>query len=104
METLRNYSQHNGLPVQLVTINSKNTNDKQINLLEYSIDISSIKQKLLTDGKIKKSVIKEFEEKIDLKTAIRNYIQCLSQVHCEIRELISRSVDESIINIKKAQE
>lgn len=104
METLRNYSQHNGLPVQLVTINLKKTNDKPIDLFEYSIDISSIKEKLLTDEKIKKSVIKEFDEKIDLKTAVRNYIQCLSQVHCEIRELISKSVDENRINIKNVQD
>ncbi len=103
MEMLRNYSQHYGLPIQHVTINTKRVENNDSYLIELSIHISSIKELLMKDKKTKKTVIEEFDGNIDLKTAIRNYIQSISLVHCEIREIISKPVNECILNIKRAQ-
>ena len=90
MEALRNYVQHCGFPVHHISLQSWATaiKDPERRLL-YTIDLASIKEKLLEDKKFKRSVVKELDEKIDLKHTTRKYVECLSEIHKHVREIVS---------------
>ena len=105
MEALRNYAQHRGLPVQwtgpgsrLTTSNTENTDDDH----EYYLSFGLLKSDLESDKKFKKEVLVYFEEKIDLRSTIRSYIESLSKIHTNTRKTINESVDHSRQLIKDA--
>lgn len=92
MEALRNYVQHRGLPVHLTQYCLRWTTTGKRGQLEYILELSSDLSHLKTDPKFKKSVLKELDEKIDLKSATRRYVESISSVHESVRILIANSV------------
>lgn len=93
MEALRNYVQHEGLPVHFLSMNSKWTGLDD-GLLEYSLSFSTQK-KLLLDSSFKKLVLEEMPDKVNLSLATRIYIEAISHIHNQAREKIKETVNES---------
>lgn len=95
MDALRNYIQHRGLPIHYIKYPSKWTSLDGDGLLEYSLEFSSIKDRLIEDEKIKKIVLKKLGDEIDLKMAARSYVESISNIHDSFRQMIRDSVNES---------
>lgn len=92
MEALRNYVQHRGLPVHRTQQGSRWTSLEDDGFLEYSMELDSQRSYLEEDGKFKKEVLTELDEKIDLKAATRSYVESISNVHESARSMIAESV------------
>ncbi|EMH3447920.1 hypothetical protein V6H34_005139 [Vibrio harveyi] len=103
MEALRNYVQHRGLAVHLVSHPAKWIEDDE-SLLEFQTKIYSQKTNLEGDKAFKKSVALEMPDKVELILSSRKYISAISRVHSFIRSNIdtvvksSRDLIESTIN------
>ena len=91
MEALRNYTQHRGIPVHWSQGSSRWTSLEGDGLMEYSIELASLRSYLENDGKFKKEILEEIDEKVDLKEATRSYIESLSNVHESVRIAIAES-------------
>ena len=109
MEAFRNYVQHRGLAIDLTQRGSRWTSTDEDKLLEYSLNISANRLRLLKDKKMTKKVLDEMGDKIDLKVAVRHYIERISHIHESVRNLISdrvcisRKTIEDAIELYKSQ-
>ncbi|MHC4277614.1 MAG: hypothetical protein ACYSWY_09530 [Planctomycetota bacterium] len=92
MEALRNYVQHRGIPVHLAVLNSKRTYLDDDRFMEYSMELASLRRYLKEDSIFKQDVLKDLDEKIDLKAATRSYVESISNVHESARSIIAKSV------------
>ena len=102
MEALRNYVQHRGLAVHSTTLGGKNINHEEDWEQEYKTSIFTHKLEVESDKAFKKQVTNEMPDKVELVYASRAYIESISKVHCEIRNIIAKSVAESrdiILNV-----
>ena len=99
ISVLRNHVQHNNLPTHRISIGKRRTEDK---LLEHYSNFSVEKKILLEDKHIKRKVLDEMEEKIDLILAIRHYIESISKIHIQARELVKSKVTEARDSIESA--
>lgn len=95
MEALRNYIQHRGLPTHFIKYPSKWTSLDDDGMIEYSLEFSSKKDRLISDKKMKKSVLESLGDEIDLKMSARGYVESISKIHISLREKIHNSVIES---------
>lgn len=108
MEALRNYVQHRGLPVHVLSYNSKSLDENQfleedIMETEHSISPMIRLADLEKDGKFKKTILNELKElgsKINIKNYTREYIESLFQIHKFLRDTLNVDVQkwETIIN------
>jgi hypothetical protein len=107
MEALRNYVQHRGLPVHVLSYNSKRIDENQLegNIeTEHSISPMIRLDDLERDGKFKRTVLNELkqlgENKINLKNNTREYIESLFQIQKFLRDTLNVDVQkwETIIN------
>ncbi|HHB1596369.1 TPA: hypothetical protein ACN976_004559, partial [Vibrio campbellii] len=80
MEALRNYVQHRGLAVHLVSHPAKWIEDDE-SLLEFQTKIYTQKTNLEGDKAFKKSVALEMPDKVELILSSRKYISAISRVH-----------------------
>jgi len=103
MEALRNYVQHRGIPVHWAQGWSRWTSLEDDGLMEYSMELASLRSSLTKDGEFKKEVLDEMDEKVDLKQATRCYIESLSNIHESVRTVIAESVTSARKLIKSAQ-
>ena len=94
MEALRNYVQHRGLPTHLVKYPSRWTSIDEDGLLEYSLEFSSFKDRLMKDKKMKKKVLINLGDEIDLKMSTRSYVESISNIHYSLRQIIKDSVTD----------
>ena len=99
MEELRNYVQHYGIPVHSATLGSKWT-ELDDGLLEYSISFKAKKKNFITDGKFKKRILDEMPDEVNLRSATRSYIESISSVHQQARDLIQDSVNDERKNLE----
>jgi len=95
MEALRNYVQHRGIPVHWTQQSGRWTSLEDDGLLEYSVELASQRSYLEEDKKMKKSVLADMGEKVDLKAATRSYLESISRVHESVRSIIADSVSSS---------
>lgn len=95
MEALRNYVQHRGIPVHLTQYGQRWTSLEDNGFLEYNLELASQYSYLKEDSKFKREVLKELDEKVDLKAATRSYIESISNVHESARSVIAKSVTEA---------
>jgi hypothetical protein len=102
MEALRNYVQHRGTPVHWTSLPGGWTSFEENGELEFSLNMGSLRSVLQEDNDFKKSVLKEMDEKVDLKAATRCYIECISRVHCAARRMIAESSKVARALIEKA--
>lgn len=102
MEALRNYVQHRGLAVHSASLGGKRIDHSENWELEYKTSIFAHKLEVESDSAFKKQIIQEMPEKIDLMNASRVYIESISKIHNEIRNIVNDNVEKSrstILNI-----
>ena len=95
MDALRNYVQHRGLAVHSTTFEGKNINYEEDWEQEYKTSIFTHKLEVESDKTFKKQVTNEMPDKVELIYASRVYIESISKIHCEIRDIIAKSVEKS---------
>jgi len=99
MEALRNYVQHRGLPVHLLSLNVKNAEFADISegiTAEHSISPFIRLDDLERDGKFKKTILTELKQlgdKINIKNYTREYVQSLSNIQKFIRDILKEDVE-----------
>jgi hypothetical protein len=102
MENLRNYVQHCGLAVHSLSLSSRWEGEDDTRQMRNGMGIFATVEELGQDPKFsKRPVFKECPEKINLVKAIRKYIERLSFVHSDIRDLIEKNLLESRSNIEE---
>ncbi len=101
MYELRNHLQHNGLAVHCGNIHKKWKGNYDI--LEYSFSFFAEKSECLLNEKFKKKILNELPDKIDLHSASRSYIESISNVHEQIRNMIQEVV-KSRVTIETAMD
>jgi len=94
MEALRNHVQHSGIPVHRISTGAKWT-DLEDGLLEYSLYFGAQKRELAEDNSFKKLVLDEMPDEVNLRSAVRIYIEAISRIHKQAREKIESIVDSS---------
>lgn len=102
IEQLRNHAQHQGSCIDFVGRGAGWNDTRTKNTFTVSASIS--KDSMSKNHRLKPSVIAEMPEKLDLKIAIRVYIECLGSVHRRVRELIEDDVDKARDTIVKERE
>jgi hypothetical protein len=102
MENLRNSCQHKGFPIHIIQFRPFSLGTDQNRKLIYTIDMICEKRFFQDDDKFKKRVLNETPEEIDLKAAIRIYIECLSKIHVSMRNIISSNLNNNRENIESA--
>ena len=102
MEALRNHVQHCGLAVHVVSMSEGYSVVESERLIKHSLEFRTRKSELAMDGNFKRAVLDEIPEEVDLKLATRGYIESLSNVHNEIRNIIAGSVEQARQTIEDA--
>lgn len=102
MEQLRNHVQHAGMAIGLVTLGGSWDGEGENQLREHSVQFLALKDNLRENKKLKQSVLDELPDKIDLKTATRAYMDCLSAIHVSARSLIAAATAQAREHIQKA--
>lgn len=102
MEALRNYIQHRGTPVHQVILGGSGFALDTDRLLEFSSSFSAYKEVLTSDNRFKQQVLDEMPDKVDLISASRGYIEALSSIHNNVRQMIFKSVNEARSFLQKA--
>ena len=94
MECLRNYVQHQGLPVGKLSFSSWVDQNASKRRLRTTITPCLTISQLEEDGVFKKSVLDELRkmpnDELDLKLFIRDYIVGLGEVHLAIRNSLTK--------------
>ncbi len=102
MEALRNHIQHYGTAVHVVSFGGRWTALDVNGLLEFSSKFSAEKQVIVSDGHFKKQVLAEMPEEVNLISASRGYIEAVSSIHNNARQLISKSIIKARAQIQTA--
>lgn len=96
MKFIRNHIQHNGLLNPETMINGKNLSEElREQTLKFKMDKNTIKADWY-----KAENFAELDEKIDLKKAIRIYVDFISQVHQKFRELTNEKTKNARIEFE----
>lgn len=102
LEELRKYSQHAGLPIHLTTFKMGRTSLEEDFSLEYTINFASYFERLKKDKMFSSNKFPKMESKIDIKIAVRHYIESISIIHDSIRKLFVDATTNSRNKIKLA--
>lgn len=92
LETLRNHVQHCGLAVHRLSLNNKWIGEGDNQMLELSIQPFTEKRYLITDGSFKKKILNEMPEQVVLTLVIRDYLQCIGDLHKFVRSHVAERV------------
>lgn len=114
MEALRNYTQHRGVPIHSILFSREwlDFESKEDSRLHYVVVPTVRVSELSNDEKFKKAVVNEMlstskKDDIDIRPFIRNYIECIGNIHEKARVLTHPDVEnwENIIydSIKRVQ-
>ena len=95
MEALRNYVQHRGLAVHSTSLGEKWTSQEEDGELEFKTRLFTHRTEVEGDKAFKRQVSKEMPEKVDLVHAIRVYVGSISNIHCEIRNIVAHVSEAS---------
>ena len=91
VQGLRNYLQHDSLPTHKTTTGERWTED---DFLEHYTNIFSLKKHLSKDRKLQ-PILDKMDDEINLILAIRHYIESVSKIHIQARELIKKKVEKA---------
>ena len=95
MDALRNYMQHREIPLHWITYSRKLKERDKNEFIEFSVQLKTDKKKLDEDGEFKKSVLNEIPENINLNKAASSFIESLSVVHEQIRDMTENEVNKA---------
>lgn len=112
-ESLRNFAQHNALPVSGYNIKLQNRapdgyGDGKRSVGRVSIQpYVRIEEMIMAKSKLRKKTITELEglqeKKIDLRALIRSYFSTVSECHEETRILTGEKLDEAVAGLIEAK-
>ena len=102
MEALRNHVQHRGIPIHFISQEAHWTSFEADGLMEYTVDILTQRRYLAEDKQFKKTTLDEVPDEVDLKSACRRYVECVSAIHQFARDLIAKIVTSSRASIEVA--
>jgi hypothetical protein len=94
MEALRNHVQHCGLAVHSTSVDQKLIPLEGDFESEYKTRIFTHKLEI-NNNKFKTQVFNEMPEKVELMYATRVYIESISKVHYDVRQLLTQKSEES---------
>lgn len=92
LEALRNHVQHCGLAVHSLSFNNKWIGEGESRELELSIQPFSERRYLVADGGFKRNILDEMPEKVVLTLVIREYLQCIGDLHKLVRSCVAERV------------
>lgn len=95
LEALRNHVQHCGLAVHRVTQGRKSIGEGAGHAIEISVKPFVQKKYLETDGAFKRKILKEMPEEVMLTLSIREYLQCIGNLHTLVRSHFADRVSKS---------
>lgn len=95
LEALRNHVQHCGLAVHRLSLNNKWIGEGEDRVLELSIQPFTEKRHLITDGSFKNKILNEMPEQVVLTLVIRDYLQCIGDLHKIVRSHVTERVTEA---------
>ncbi|WP_300177840.1 hypothetical protein [Rhodoferax sp.] len=95
LEALRNHVQHCGLAVHRLSLNKKWIGEGEDRVLELSIQPFAEKRYLVTDGGFKKKMLDEMPDQVILTLLIRDYLQCIGNLHKLVRSHVTERVKEA---------
>jgi hypothetical protein len=104
LDALRTHAQHHALPVYGYSVGSQWTQDREFSEHEFKPAISVAE--LAADPEFKTKTLAELKtgpDKLELKPMIREYVECLSTIHHEFRELTKSAVDQQLRTIADAK-
>jgi hypothetical protein len=101
IELLRDHVQHTGLPVHWIQLNLNRIPSDEDGLLEFNLELGLELSQLKEDRLYKKCNLNGLGENINLKSAIRSYIESISKVHESARSIIANSVTKARELIEK---
>jgi hypothetical protein len=104
MEALRNYIQHYGAAVHHVTLGGRLIPPQINGLVEISSTFSADKKVLASDSHFKKQILDEMPDNVDLISTSRGYVEALSSIHSNVRQMTSKSVNEARSLIQTAMD
>lgn len=103
MEALRNYSQHGGLPLHGASYDTRRKEGEEEGMLQYSVATHVMVDKLRGDKAFKQAVLNDVtEEKLPAEPLVRDYIEGLSCIHMELRELLKKRVEGWMKTVRDA--
>lgn len=89
MEALRNYSQHAGLPLHGASYDARRKEGEEEGMLQFSVATHVMVDRLKSDKAFKQAVLKDVTaEKLPAEPLVRDYIEGLSSIHMELRQLL----------------
>lgn len=95
LETLRNHVQHCGLAVHRLSLINKWTGEGEDRVFERSIQPYAEKCYLVMDGGFKQNVLDEMSEQVDLTLVIREYLECIGDIHKLVRSHVTERVRDA---------
>lgn len=95
LEALRNYVQHYGLAVHHLSHTRKWIGEGIERVMEISIQPFSEKRHLAADSKFKGETLEEMPDKVALTLAIREYLQCIGDLHMLVRSHTADCISEA---------
>jgi len=95
MDALRNYIQHYGTAIHHTMFGERLIPPHVNGLVEIYSSFSADKEVLSLDPHFKKQILDEMPDKVDLISASRGYIEALSSIHSNVRQMTSKSVNEA---------
>ncbi len=95
LEALRNHVQHCGLAVHRLSLNWKWVGEGLERVMEISVQPFTEQRYLTADGGFKKSVLMEMPSEVVLTLVIREYLQCIGNLHTLVRSHITERVSMS---------
>lgn len=104
MDALRNYAQHAALPVHTYAFGGSWTPDRKF--LEHEVDPGISVADLAIDPAFKRKTLNEIIDRpptLKLKPMVRDYIEGLSTVHREFRDLTSTAIDRYAQKIEQVK-
>jgi hypothetical protein len=101
LEALRNHVQHCGLAVHSISIKNEWVETGGIRMREISIQPFASRSDLAEDAKFKPSVLKETPEKVVLTHVIREYLQCLGDIHKLVRSHVTENAQQARLTIQQ---
>lgn len=102
MDALRNYIQHYGTAIHSTMFGERLAPPIINGLVEFYSSFSAEKKVLASDPHFKKQVLDEMPDKVDLISASRGYIESLSSIHINVRQMTTKSVNEARSRIQTA--
>lgn len=95
LEALRNHVQHCGLAVHRFSLNNKLIDEGEEQALELSIQPFAEKRYLIADGRFKPKILDEMPEQVVLTHVIREYLQCIGDLHKLVRSHVTERANEA---------